>query len=105
MGSTLAQMTYSEWRPLFPKASLALRLKEVITAHGPRPGWATGELLNGVPFPTIQEGGRWASPTNLRIYLDVVAAAAQRASSEATGWASLAAEVNKDFWRFPPRWW
>jgi hypothetical protein len=40
------------------------------TPHSPRSGKATQMLLDETPFKEIQEAGRWASDTSLRIYLD-----------------------------------
>ena len=42
--------------------------------HSARAGVAMDARLRGVDFQAIREGGRWASDTSLRIYLDVVAA-------------------------------
>ena len=93
------------WDGFFRRASSLLKLREPATAHSPRPGFATDAILAKIAFGEIQEQGRWMSPQSLRIYLDAVGAAAQRARSESASWAHLFQQVDYDFWRFVPRWW
>ena len=104
-GRPVFAFTYQQWNNLFRKASALLKLREAATAHSPRPGWATDQILAKLAFNEIQERGRWSSPQSLRIYLDAVGAAAQRARSESAAWSHLSLQVENDFWRFVPVWW
>ena len=104
-GLPIFAFSYQQWNNLFRRASVLLKLREAATAHSPRPGWATDQILAKMAFSEVQERGRWSSPQSLRIYLDAVGAAAQRARAESAGWAHLSSQVENDFWRFVPVWW
>lgn len=81
----LKQNTGPEDR-LFPHTleDYNLRLKDAqaclgvdlgITPHSPRAGFASESIALGRSFTETREGGRWLSDSNLRVYVDVVAAA------------------------------
>lgn len=103
-GQNCSQMSYREYAQLFVRVSAHLSLKERVTAHGPRPGWATSELMKGTPQPDIQAMGRWASAESLRTYLDAVSAAAQRISDQNSIWKHLMADAALRFWSLVPAW-
>ena len=46
------------------------------TPHSARAGYASEAKAAGVPFTEIRETGRWVADSSLRIYIDVVSAAA-----------------------------
>ena len=74
----LFPFTYAQYYEALAATTTLLGLEGLrYTPHSPRAGKATQMSLEEVPFPTIQEDGRWASATSLRIYLDRAAALAQ----------------------------
>lgn len=103
-GQNCSQMSYREYAQLSVRVSTLLKLKERVTAHGPRPGWATSELMKGTPQPDIQAMGRWASAESLRTYLDAVSAAAQRVADQNSIWKHLIADAALRFWTLVPAW-
>lgn len=48
-----------------------------LSAHSPRPGWATYHRLRGMPFEELKEKGRWQSDKTVCTYLDQAAASSQ----------------------------
>ena len=46
-----------------------------MTAHSPRAGFATSQVIAGVPVKEIQAAGRWLCEASFQTYVDVVAAA------------------------------
>jgi len=73
-GEKLVPYTYEQYRRILAKACKTAKLPLVFTPHGPRAGFATDLLCQGVPFGTIKDLGRWLSDSSLRTYLDVVGA-------------------------------
>jgi hypothetical protein len=67
----LFSFSYSEYSGLLNTSLGKLGLEGLgFTPHSPRSGKATQMILDEVPFKEVQEDGRWASETSLRIYLD-----------------------------------
>jgi len=60
----------AQYQRLINRAAAALRLRGRYSPHSPRAGWASSMRLWGLPFSELQERGRWASASSLRIYLD-----------------------------------
>ena len=73
-GHYLIPYTMATYRMELRNLEKILKVSIGWTPHSPRAGFATDQKLAGVSFEQIQEAGRWASQSSLRIYLDVVGA-------------------------------
>jgi len=54
------------------KAQDLLDLNVGITAHSGRAGFASDQIAEGVPAPTVKEAGRWVSEASFRTYIDII---------------------------------
>ena len=61
-----------------------------LTPHSARAGGATNDLLNGVPFSTVQERGRWLHAQSCRIYLDRAQALSMQTVAHSQAFLALA---------------
>ena len=97
--------TYEQYRRLLARTAARLGLETLgYTPHSCRAGFATDARAAGRDFTEIREAGRWVSDKSLRIYIDVVTAAAQ---AQGPLLASRAPALNfvRDHWRsYFPDW-
>ncbi len=82
-GARLFPFGYSFYNNAFKQCELHYQLHLGITAHSPRAGFATSQVIAGVPVKEIQAAGRWLSESSFQTYVDVVAAAHIRAQVNA----------------------
>ena len=74
--STLMGCSYDSYRKLIRSVQAQACLEAGFTPHSPRAGFATESIAEGQDFVSVREGGRWLSDSSLRVYLDLVGAAA-----------------------------
>jgi len=84
--------SYETHRRRLQKACKALGFEDLVfTPHSMRAGGATQMLMDGFPFDSIQQAGRWGSPQSCKIYLDAVYALAAGTASRAKAFLPLLA--------------
>ena len=74
-GARLFPFGYSFYNNAFKHCEQHYHLHLGITAHSPRAGFATSQVIAGVPVKDIQAAGRWLCESSFQTYVDVVAAA------------------------------
>lgn len=74
-GSRLFPFGYSVYNNSFKLCETHYQLNLGMTAHSPRAGFATSQVIAGVPVKEIQAAGRWLCEASFQTYVDVVAAA------------------------------
>ena len=85
VGARLFPFGYSMYNNCFKQCEIHYKLHLGFTAHSPRAGFATSQVIAGTPVKEIQAAGRWLCEASFQTYVDVVAAAhikAQVGSSE-----------------------
>ena len=85
VGARLFPFGYSMYNNCFKQCEVHYQLHLGFTAHSPRAGFATSQVIAGTPLKEIQAAGRWLCEASFQTYVDVVAAAhikAQVGSSE-----------------------
>ena len=88
----LCNFSYETYRRRMNKACKALGWEDLgFTPHSVRAGGATQKLMDGLPFATIQQDGRWASAQSCKIYLDAVYALAASTTARAKPFLPLLA--------------
>ena len=75
VGSRLFPSGYSVYNNSFKLCETHYQLNLGMTAHSPRAGFATSQVIAGVPVKEIQAAGRWLCEASFQTYVDVVAAA------------------------------
>lgn len=78
-GARLFPFGYSLYNNSFKQCELHYGLHLGFTAHSPRAGFATSQVIAGTPVKEIQAAGRWLCEASFQTYVDVVAAAHIRA--------------------------
>ena len=84
-GSKIFGFGYSTYNNSFKLAEQHFRLQVGWTAHSGRAGFATDQIVKGVPFSTVQARGRWLSENSFRCYIDVVGSLDTKARVSARG--------------------
>ncbi len=82
-GARLFPFGYSFYNNSFKQCEQHYQLQLGLTAHSPRAGFATSQVIAGVPVKDIQAAGRWLCESSFQTYVDVVAAAHIRAQVNA----------------------
>ena len=82
-GARLFPFGYSLYNNAFKHCEQHYQLQLGVTAHSPRAGFATSQVIAGVPVKEIQAAGRWLCESSFQTYVDVVAAAHIRAQVNA----------------------
>lgn len=82
-GARLFPFGYSFYNNAFKQCEQHYQLQLGFTAHSPRAGFATSQVIAGVPVKDIQAAGRWLCESSFQTYVDVVAAAHIRAQVHA----------------------
>ena len=73
----LVGYTYEQYRRILAATLESVGLAHIAwTPHSPRSGFATDLIAFGVPFPRVQELGRWISDKSLRAYVGISASSA-----------------------------
>jgi len=84
-------MTAGEYSRILRQSWADMHVDDLgLTPHSPRAGGATNDLLNRVPFVSVQEKGRWLHAASARVYLDRAQALALKTQRAATRFRTLA---------------
>ena len=100
--SSLMGCSYDTYRKLLLSAQKKSGLDSGYTPHSPRAGFATESIAEGIDFVSVREAGRWLSDTSLRVYLDLVGAAALAAVHRAAGREHELVYAASNFLKFFP---
>ena len=79
VGARLFPFSYSIYNSSFKQCEQHYQLQLGFTAHSPRAGFATSQVISGTPVKDTQAAGRWMCEASFQTYVDVVAAAHIRA--------------------------
>ena len=74
-GARLFPFGYCMYNTSFKQCEMHYQLQLGFTAHSPRAGFATSQVIAGIPVKEIQAAGRWLCEASFQTYVDVVAAA------------------------------
>lgn len=75
-GERLFPFSFETFRRLLKTSEARLGVRVGWTPHSARAGYASEAKAAGIPFEEIRETGRWVADSSLRIYIDIVGAAA-----------------------------
>ena len=76
VGGRLFPYSYAQYRKLLARGEVSMGVEAGFTPHSPRAGFATDSIAEGAGFIETKEAGRWVCDSSLRVYLDIVGAAA-----------------------------
>lgn len=68
-----------------------------LTPHSARAGFATDGIVRRIPFQQLKAEGRWASYTNLKIYIDAIVSRAISSVPTVARWRTLGEALEGDF--------